>query len=329
MSTQPPWPSVHGGWHYGAIRRGMAHEWPVAFAAVPPATAALIAGLLPNVTVSDGVWAALIVAIAEQQLWGYAAVRHAKLSGPALTRTMLLNVFDGLDHRGPEVVHSPGTDRRHWARVAQTSASTSGLRAAGDTMPATATSDQHHQQRVQQADVLADEADQRRADQEREVADGRHRTDPGRGVARIVGGRRHPDREAERRAETPQHHTDAGQPGASARRSRRPDRPRRTRRTPAAPEPGRTGRAGRRRRPGRPSWPSRRCRKPWLRWRCRPRGRRPWPARASRWPSPRRRPCPARSDRSAASDGHARCPAGPANRSSDFCSSSWPSAVPL
>jgi hypothetical protein len=88
--------SVHGGWHYGAISRGMAHEWPVAFAAVPPAIAALVSGLLPNFTVSDGVWAALIVAVAEQQLWGYAAVRHAKLSGPALTRTILLNVFVGL-----------------------------------------------------------------------------------------------------------------------------------------------------------------------------------------------------------------------------------------
>jgi len=87
--------SVHGGWHYGAIRTGMAHEWPVAFAAIPPAAAALIAGLIPSVTLSDGVWAALIVAIAEQQLWGYAAVRHARLSGSALTRTMLLNVFMG------------------------------------------------------------------------------------------------------------------------------------------------------------------------------------------------------------------------------------------
>ena len=87
--------SVHGGWHYGAIRTGMAHEWPVAFAAIPPAAAALIAGLIPDVTLSDGVWAALIVAIAEQQLWGYAAVRNARLSGSALTRTMLLNVFMG------------------------------------------------------------------------------------------------------------------------------------------------------------------------------------------------------------------------------------------
>ena len=54
----------------------MAHEWPVAFAAVPPAIAALVSGLIPDLTVADGVWAALIVAVAEQQLWGYAAVRQ-------------------------------------------------------------------------------------------------------------------------------------------------------------------------------------------------------------------------------------------------------------
>jgi len=86
---------VHGGWQLGSIWTGMRHEWPVAFAAIPPAIAALSAALIPEVSVTDGVWAALIVAIVEQQLWGYAAVRNAKLSGPALTRTMLLNVFMG------------------------------------------------------------------------------------------------------------------------------------------------------------------------------------------------------------------------------------------
>ena len=85
----------HGGWHIGSIREGMKHEWPVAFAAVPPAIAAAICGLLPDISRTDGVWAALIVAIGEQQLWGYAAVRNAKLTGPALTRTILLNVFMG------------------------------------------------------------------------------------------------------------------------------------------------------------------------------------------------------------------------------------------
>jgi len=86
----------HGGWHAGAIRAGMTHEWPVAFAAVPPAIAAAVCGLIPAVTVATGVWAALAVAILEQQLWGYAAVRHAKLTGPDLTKTMLLNVLMGI-----------------------------------------------------------------------------------------------------------------------------------------------------------------------------------------------------------------------------------------
>jgi hypothetical protein len=36
------------------------------------------------------------VAIIEQQLWGYAAVRKARLSGSALTKTILLNVVMGL-----------------------------------------------------------------------------------------------------------------------------------------------------------------------------------------------------------------------------------------
>lgn len=87
---------VHGGWQLGSLWTGMRHEWPVAFAAVPPAVAALVCGLLPDVTVTDGVWAAFVVAVVEQQLWGYAAVRNAKLTGAALTRTMLLNVFMGL-----------------------------------------------------------------------------------------------------------------------------------------------------------------------------------------------------------------------------------------
>jgi hypothetical protein len=86
---------VHGGWQLGSIWTGMRHEWPVAFASIPPAIAALTAALIPAVSVTDGVWAALIVAIVEQQLWGYAAVRNAKLSGPVLTRTILLNVFMG------------------------------------------------------------------------------------------------------------------------------------------------------------------------------------------------------------------------------------------
>lgn len=86
----------HGGWKVGSIQAGMRHEWPVAFAAVPPAIAAAVCGLLSGISVTGGAWAALLVAIGEQQLWGYAAVRNAKLTGRALTRTMLLNVLIGL-----------------------------------------------------------------------------------------------------------------------------------------------------------------------------------------------------------------------------------------
>ena len=88
--------SVHGGWHAAAIRTGLRHEWPVAAAAVPPAVAALICGWIPNISPSDGVWIAFLVAIAEQQLWGIAAVRHAGLTGTTLTRTVALNFSMGI-----------------------------------------------------------------------------------------------------------------------------------------------------------------------------------------------------------------------------------------
>ena len=87
--------SVHGGWRVAAIRTGMQHEWPVAAAAIPPAIAALVCGWVPAMSVANGSWAALIVAIAEQQLWGWAAVRRANLSGSILARTVALNLFMG------------------------------------------------------------------------------------------------------------------------------------------------------------------------------------------------------------------------------------------
>jgi hypothetical protein len=86
---------VHGGWHLQAVVSGLLHEWPVAFAAVPPAIAALVAAAVPHFSTHDGVWLALLVAIAEQQLWGYAAVRDAGLTGSDLLKTMLLNVSMG------------------------------------------------------------------------------------------------------------------------------------------------------------------------------------------------------------------------------------------
>ncbi len=88
--------AVHGGWQVGAIGAGLRHEWPVAFAAIPPAIAALVCGSVPNLSVTDGVWAALAVAIVEQQIWGYVAIRSVRLSGLAVIKTMLLNLGIGL-----------------------------------------------------------------------------------------------------------------------------------------------------------------------------------------------------------------------------------------
>ena len=87
--------SRHGGWTLGAIRRTMQHEWPIAVAAVPPAIAAGVLGLLPGVTVTAGAWVALIVALVEQQVWGYAAARQARLPRSELIVTILLNLVVG------------------------------------------------------------------------------------------------------------------------------------------------------------------------------------------------------------------------------------------
>lgn len=87
--------SVYGGWRPGAIARGMRHEWPILFAAVPPAIAAIVVGAMPRISIADGVWVALIVAIVEQQSWGLAAARRARLTGWLLARTVALNLFIG------------------------------------------------------------------------------------------------------------------------------------------------------------------------------------------------------------------------------------------
>jgi hypothetical protein len=88
--------NVHGGWEFGAIRKGLRKEWPVAFAAIPPALAALTAALFRDVSLADGAWIALVVAIIEQQLWGYAAARRSGMSGLAMVRIITLNVVIGL-----------------------------------------------------------------------------------------------------------------------------------------------------------------------------------------------------------------------------------------
>jgi hypothetical protein len=87
--------SVHGGWNMGSIWRGMRHEWPLMFAAVPPAVAAAASGVLENLSPADGAWLALAVAVLEQQAWVLAAARRARSTPAGLARTVLLNIGIG------------------------------------------------------------------------------------------------------------------------------------------------------------------------------------------------------------------------------------------
>ena len=90
--------TVHGGWRARAVRTGLAEEWPVAAVAIPPALAALICGWLAHQgeIAIVAVWAALIVALVEQQVWGVISARRAELTGTVLARTFALNVAVGL-----------------------------------------------------------------------------------------------------------------------------------------------------------------------------------------------------------------------------------------
>ena len=88
--------TVHGGWRAPAVRTGLAEEWPVAAVAIPPALVALICGwLVPNGTIV-AVWAALVMALVEQQVWGVISARRAELEGMVLARTFALNIAMGL-----------------------------------------------------------------------------------------------------------------------------------------------------------------------------------------------------------------------------------------
>ena len=87
--------SVHGGWNMGSIWRGMRHEWPLMFAAVPPAVAAATSGILTGLSPADGAWLALSVAVLEQQAWALAAARRAHATPAGLARTVLLNIAIG------------------------------------------------------------------------------------------------------------------------------------------------------------------------------------------------------------------------------------------
>jgi hypothetical protein len=96
--------SVHGGWQVNAILHGLRHEWPLMMAAILPAIAAFIGGLVLSVSPSDGAWLALAVAIGELEVWGYIAVRKAGLTGPSRPRTLLLNLSIGIVMVGLKLV---------------------------------------------------------------------------------------------------------------------------------------------------------------------------------------------------------------------------------
>ena len=88
--------SVHGGWGFAAIGRGLHREWPLVFAAVPPAAAAIVAGRLFDAGEPAAAWAALITALVELQVWGLIAAQAMPLHGRALVRTIMLNLAIGL-----------------------------------------------------------------------------------------------------------------------------------------------------------------------------------------------------------------------------------------
>ena len=63
--------SVHGGWGFTAIRKGLRHEWPLFFAAIPPAITAVVAGWLFRASEGGIAWAALLAALVELQVWDW------------------------------------------------------------------------------------------------------------------------------------------------------------------------------------------------------------------------------------------------------------------
>ena len=99
--------------------------------------------------------------------------------------------------------------------------------------------------------MVGEQAEQRRAGEERRVADRRHDADPAGGAQRVVGRRAHADREAERRAQAPDDDAEADQHHVAAEDDEQDADERGRRGAPEHRAPGRSGRArsGRVRRP--------------------------------------------------------------------------------
>jgi hypothetical protein len=77
------------------IGRVLRHEWPLLEAALPPAIAALLVGLLGASDTAAG-WAALAVAIAGQVRWATVTTFRAGASRPLVLLTALVNLVLGL-----------------------------------------------------------------------------------------------------------------------------------------------------------------------------------------------------------------------------------------
>jgi hypothetical protein len=77
------------------IRRVARHEWPLLQAALPPAAAALLVGLMGGSDAAAG-WIALAVAIAGQVGWATVATLRAGARGPLVLLTAVVNLVLGL-----------------------------------------------------------------------------------------------------------------------------------------------------------------------------------------------------------------------------------------
>lgn len=85
----------HAALGWPEIRRVGRHEWPLFQAALPPAAAALLFGLLGASNTAAG-WAALTVAIAAQVGWATFTTQRSGAGGPIVLVTALANLVLGL-----------------------------------------------------------------------------------------------------------------------------------------------------------------------------------------------------------------------------------------
>lgn len=132
--------SVHGGWHYGAIRTGMAEEWPVASAAIPPAIAALIAGSISSVSLSEGVWAGAHRGDCRTATLGLRGRQTLQAFRIGADHNGAAQRVHGLHHHRVETRRRALSAPHHQPGGGPAAGASSGLRAADDTIPAIATS---------------------------------------------------------------------------------------------------------------------------------------------------------------------------------------------